>query len=140
MQVACRLAGLPVSRWPCRAKRRRLVALEVQLIAMSQSQDTAGGQTPEHEILRANTFGPDQIQGGIDVSSVDGERIGKVKEVGATEFLVDRPLAHDLWVPISVILAVEDRGGTFRRGPTQPTEVVLNISAAHVDSQGWRQA
>jgi hypothetical protein len=107
---------------------------------MSETQDAAGGEQPEHEILKANTFGADQIHVGLDVSSVDGERIGKVKEVHGAEFLIDRPLAHDLWVPVSVILAVEDRGGTFRRGPTQPTEVVLNVSAAHIDAQGWRHA
>jgi hypothetical protein len=106
---------------------------------MSETQDAAGGEQPD-EILKANTFGADQIKVGLDVSSVDGERIGKVKEVHGAEFLVDRPMAHDLWVPVSVILAVEDRSGTFRRGPTQPTEVVLSVSGAHIDDQGWRHA
>ena len=107
---------------------------------MSESLDVSGGGLPEHEILKANILGPEHVKVGMDVTSVDGERVGKVKQVRAVEFLLDRPLARDLWVPFSSVLAAEDRGGTFRRGPQQPTEVVLFISAAHVDSQGWRHA
>jgi hypothetical protein len=105
---------------------------------MSETQDP-----DEHvpgETLKANTMGPDQIHVDMNVSSIDGERLGKVKEVGAGEFLIDRPMARDLWVPFSAVLAAEDRSGTFRRGPSVPDEVVLSISAAHVDAQNWRHA
>jgi hypothetical protein len=39
-----------------------------------------------------------------------------------------------------VIWALETLGEPPPRGPTQPTEVVLNVSAAHIDAQGWRHA
>ncbi|HEY0584333.1 MAG TPA: hypothetical protein VGE94_19265 [Chloroflexota bacterium] len=94
----------------------------------------------EGEILKANTIGAGQVQVGMDVTGVDGERVGKVKEVRDAEFLLDRPLAHDLWVPYASVLAAEAHGDGFRAGPQQPTDVVLTISAAHVDSQGWRRA
>src|ERR1700738_495563 len=94
----------------------------------------------EHEILKASSPGADQIHAGMDVVSIDGERIGKVKEVREDEFLIDRPLARDLWVPFSSVLEAGEQGGTFRRGPTQPSEVMLSVSAAHVDNQGWRHA
>ncbi len=91
----------------------------------------------EGEILKANTLGPDQIRVGMDVMSINGHAVGKVKEVRADDFLLDRPLARDLYVPFSFVLAAEDYGGTFRRGPTEPTEVVLSVSEEHLDNQGW---
>src|SRR5579859_1354145 len=99
-------------------------------------------QEPSHEgeILKASSSGREQIHDGMEVVGIDGESVGKVKEVREHEFLVDRPLARDLWVPFASVLEAGEHGGTFRRGPTQPAEVMLNISAAHVDSQGWKHA
>ena len=103
---------------------------------MSETEEPAR----EPEILKASSPGQDQIHPGMDVVSIDGERIGKVKEVKAAEFLVDRPLAHDLWVPFASVVEAGEHGGAFRRGPTQASEVVLGVSHNHVDNQGWKQA
>lgn len=92
------------------------------------------------DILKASGPGAEQITAGLDVVSIDGEHIGKVKEVGASEFLLDRPLARDLWVPFTAVVEAGEHGGSFRRGPTQPTEVVLSTSAGDVDHQGWRHS
>ena len=92
----------------------------------------------EGEILKANTLGPDQIRVGMDVMSINGHAVGKVKEVRADDFLLDRPLARDLYVPFRFVMATEDYGGTFRRGPSAPTEVVLSVSEEHIDNQGWQ--
>jgi hypothetical protein len=96
-------------------------------------------ESSEGEILKAS--GPDtsRIQVGMPVTSLDGQPVGKVKEVGDNEFLVDRPLARDLWVPFASVLATEDYTANVR-GPVQPTAVVLSVSSAHIDSQGWRHA
>jgi hypothetical protein len=91
------------------------------------------------EILKASAPGPQQVQVGMEVTTLDGERIGTVKEVRETEFLLARHMAHDLWVPFSAVLAAEDYTANFR-GPVQPTSVVLEVSGAHVDRQGWRRA
>ena len=93
----------------------------------------------EGEILEASGPGASQVQVGMDVKSIDGERIGRVKQVQGQEFLVDRPLARDLWVPFEAVLATEDYTANYR-GPVQPTDVVLSVSAAHIDRQGWRHA
>jgi len=93
----------------------------------------------EGEILEASGPGRSQVQVGMDVKSIDGERIGRVKEVRDREFLVDRRLARDLWVPFEAVVATEDYTGNYH-GPVQPTDVVLSVSAAHVDRQGWRHA
>ena len=98
-------------------------------------------KTPdEGEILKANRLGPDQVRVGMDVVGIDGEMVGKVKEVRAEDFLLDRPFARDLYVPYRFVVAAEDYGGTFRRGPVEASEIVLSMSAAHLDSQGFQHA
>jgi hypothetical protein len=74
----------------------------------------------EGETLKASGPGPNQVQVGMNVNSIDGQRIGHVKEVRDQEFLVDRPMARDLWVPFEAVLATEDYSGNYR-GPVQPT-------------------
>jgi hypothetical protein len=103
---------------------------------MTESRDPS----TEGEILKASGPGPEQVQVGMDVTSIDGERIGKVKEVRGEEILIDRPLARDLWVPFSSVMATEDYSSNYRGGLTEPIAVVLNVSAAHIDRQGWREA
>jgi hypothetical protein len=93
-------------------------------------------ESNEGEILKASA---PHIQVGMEVTALDGHPIGKVKEIRGDEFLLDRPLARDLWVPLSAVLATEDYTGNFR-GPVQPTTVVLTVSEANVDDQGWRHA
>ncbi len=92
-------------------------------------------ESDEGEILKASA---PAIQVGMEVIARDGQPIGKVKEIRGDEFLLDRPLARDLWVPLNAVLATEDYQG--RRGPGQPTKVVLSVSDARIDSQGWRHA
>jgi hypothetical protein len=93
-------------------------------------------ESNEGEILKASA---PHIQVDMEVTALDGHPIGKVKEIRGDEFLLDRPLARDLWVPLSAVLATEDYTGNFR-GPVQPTMVVLTVSEANVDDQGWRHA
>jgi hypothetical protein len=118
------------------AERLLAPAGAVELVAMSDSEDPS----TRGEILKASSPGPDQVRVDMDVVSIDGEHIGKVKEVRQTDFLLDRPLARDLWVPFDSVVEAGEHGGAFRRGPTQLSEVVLSVSAAHVDSQGWKHA
>lgn len=66
----------------------------------------------------------DQIREGMEVIGRDGDRIGQVKEVRANDFLVDRPLARDVYIPIS---ACRSTNGRIR----------LNVRADEVDNQGW---
>ncbi len=104
---------------------------------MSKPDEELDDAPEEGETLKANTLGPDQVHVGMEVMSIDGHPVGKVKEVRAGHFLLDRPLARDLYVPFSFVMAAEDYGGTFRRGPTEETEVVLSVSEEHLDKQGW---
>lgn len=107
---------------------------------MSETPGRSDPPVPGGDILPANVIGPGQVEIGMAVTTVDDHRVGTVKEIGDTEFLVDRPLAHDLWIPYSAVLAAEGHGDGFRAVPPRPTDVVLSISGAHIDAQGWRHA
>ncbi len=99
-----------------------------------ESDDAADSE--RGEILKAS--GPAaRIEVGMDVSTFDGQRIGTVKEIRGDEFLLNRHLSRDLWVPMSAVMAAEDYTANYR-GPVQPTTLVLDVSGAHVDRQGWR--
>jgi hypothetical protein len=95
---------------------------------MSQTDDEHG------EVLKASGPGAGQIEVGMDVRGVDGESVGRVKEVRASDFLLDRPMARDLYVPYQFVLSVPDLG----ERPARPKEVVLTVGAAQLDRQGWQ--
>ncbi len=65
-----------------------------------------------------------QIRVGMEVIGRDGENVGEVKEVRANDFLVDRSLARDVYIPFT--------GCQMTDG-----QIRLNIRADEVDNQGW---
>jgi hypothetical protein len=65
---------------------------------------------------------------GMEVVSPAGEEIGTVKEVRVHDFLLDRPMRRDVYVPFS---AIRELGGRT---------VVLNVAAGDVSDQGWEEA
>ena len=65
-----------------------------------------------------------QIRPGMEVVGRDGEHVGEVKEVRSNDFLVDRSMARDIYIPFH---ACEMRGGQIR----------LNIRENEVDNQDW---
>jgi hypothetical protein len=93
--------------------------------------------TEEGEILKAHAPGRDELAVGMPVNTIDGEFIGNIKELGDDAFLLDRRFARDLWVPYKAVLSTADYSGNFH-GPVRQTVAVLEVSAAHVEAQGWR--
>jgi hypothetical protein len=91
----------------------------------------------EGEILRANTPGAAQIDVDMSVVGVDGEPIGTVKQVREGDFLVNRPMARDVYVPYSFVLVMDNPADRMRGGPIQDDQVVLTIRAGEVDDQHW---
>lgn len=65
-----------------------------------------------------------QLREGMEVISNTGQVIGRVKEIRASDFLVDREMARDLYVPFSAIKTVG-------------AQVLLNVAHDQVDQQGW---
>lgn len=84
----------------------------------------------EHgEVLRASSPGPGQVEVGMAVIGLDGQVVGRVKEVRATDFVVARPAAADIVLPYSTVMATPGVG----EKPQQRSEVLLNLPAARVD-------
>ena len=89
----------------------------------------------EHgEVLRASSPGAGQVEVGMSVVGVDGRVVGRVKEVRATDFVVDRPAAADIVLPYTIVMATPDMG----EKPQQRAEVLLNVPAARVEHGGDR--
>lgn len=62
---------------------------------------------------------------GMDVVSAAGDQIGRVKERRTHDFILDRRLRRDMYVPFS---AVREVGGRT---------VVVGVQADEIDAQGW---
>ena len=66
-----------------------------------------------------------QLRESMEVRGADQERIGVIKDVRANDFLVNRRLARDVYVPFSAIQSVTGAG------------VVVTVDAGDVNDQGW---
>lgn len=65
-----------------------------------------------------------QIRPGMEVIGRDGENVGEVKEVRSNDFLVDRSMARDIYIPMSACRTTEG-------------QIRLNVRADEVENQGW---
>jgi hypothetical protein len=66
-----------------------------------------------------------KVMAGLHVQGADGASVGQIKEVRQDDFLVDRHMQHDIYIPFD---AVKDVSGN---------QVLLDISANQVDNMGW---
>ena len=69
-----------------------------------------------------------QVSVGMEVLGAEQERVGQVKEVRASDFLVERPAQRDVYVPFAAIREVTGN------------QVVLTVTSDHVDALKWPQA
>jgi len=69
----------------------------------------------------------DQIRPGLDVIGSDKAIIGQVKEVRANDFLVDRSMRRDVYVPFSAVQDVNQTG------------INLTVASHEIDDQGWEK-
>jgi hypothetical protein len=67
-----------------------------------------------------------QLRDGMHVVGLDGEQVGRVKEVRGEEFLIDRPMGRGVFVPTRFVQS------------TVNDQVVLTVPAHQVDGMGWR--
>jgi hypothetical protein len=88
---------------------------EAELNEMQRRKGQPQGEAGERERI-----GP-----GMEVVGSDGKLVGRVKEAGTNTFLVDRPLARDVYVPYEACRSVE------------PGRVWLQYPATDVDQMGW---
>jgi hypothetical protein len=66
-----------------------------------------------------------RVQTGMRVVGANGSDIGTVKEVRSNDFLLDRSMQRDLYVPFDAVNSVSD------------DTVVLNVNSDQVGSLGW---
>jgi uncharacterized protein (TIGR02271 family) len=68
-----------------------------------------------------------QVQEGLDVIGADNTIVGRVKEVRTSDFLVDRSMQRDVYVPFDAVQGINQYG------------VVLTVASNEVDDQGWQK-
>lgn len=68
----------------------------------------------------------EQVKAEMEVYSKDGKPVGRVKTVREFDFLVDRRLKRDVYVPFA---AVQEASGNA---------VMLNVQADAIDDLGWQ--
>jgi hypothetical protein len=66
-----------------------------------------------------------QLTVGMPVLGSDMSEVGSVKEVRSNDFLLDRPMHRDVYVPFS---AVQNVSGN---------QVILNVLSNQVDNMNW---
>jgi len=66
-----------------------------------------------------------QLRETMEVVGADGKHIGAIKEVRANDFLVNRRLARDVYVPFGAIQRVTGEG------------ITITVDAGAVNDQGW---
>lgn len=66
-----------------------------------------------------------QIRTGMEVCDIEGSRLGEVKELRGGEFLLDRPMRRDLYVPLTAVQEV--------RGD----RITLRYRESEVGDQNW---
>ena len=72
-------------------------------------------------------IGAGKIHTGMEVVGMNGQHAGTVKEIRDNEFLLDREMARDVFVPFNSCKKIQDG------------KIFLNVAADKVDNQGWRQ-
>jgi|GEM_PF-79946 len=98
---------------------------------------TAGGQEMPAGQMQARTSSASstqprpldrtQVREGMEVVGADGQRVGVVKEVRDRDFLVDRTMKRDVYIPFDAATRVED------------SRVILAIGAEQVDTMHWEE-
>lgn len=97
---------------------RHEATFTVQTMTSTGGMAAPGGQT-------MTGGAPAAVRREMQVAGSDGQSIGTVKEVRGADFLVDRSMQRDVYVPFS---AVRDISGG---------RVTLNVASGEVDSMGW---
>jgi hypothetical protein len=96
--------------------------------SMSGGSDMSGGSNMSGDtgsFGRAGQTDRSRVRESMEVVGSDGENIGQVKNLRDNDFLVDRNMARDIFVPFSAVRTIDgDR-------------IMLNIRAGEVDSQNW---
>ena len=95
-----------------------------QRSSSTRSDETETGCTGERAVTRTDHG---DICEAMDVIGSDGHVIGTVKKIREDDFLVDRKMARDIYVPFSAIADAEGR-------------IILNVPSDQVNDMDWKRA
>lgn len=89
---------------------------------------TGGGATSLSGIEAATNADQNRqnLREGMEVIGSDGKVVGRVKEIRARDFLIDRDMARDIYAPIEMIRSTG-------------AQVMLAVPAGEVDNQNWEK-
>ena len=110
---------------PDRDQKRRAGRMVENVIGvMDVNNELQITRLPGGERSRMGQTIGNQIRVGMKVLGSDDQEVGKVKEVRSQDFLVDRPMARDVYVP-------------FDACDISDEQIRLHIGAYDVDEQNW---
>lgn len=66
-----------------------------------------------------------RLRPGMEVLAADGDELGRVKDVRSTDFLLERSMQRDVYVPFDAIRDISS------------DRIVLNVASDQVDNMGW---
>ena len=87
-------------------------------------QDNRMASRGQSNTVRGSSFSQNRIHEGMQIVGSDGVSVGKVKEIREHDFLADRPMARDVYIPFDAVARADN-------------QVILNIRADEVSSQNW---
>ena len=76
-----------------------------------------------------------EIQVGMAVMGSDGRTIGQIKQVRASDFLVNREFARDVYIPLSHVVRI----GSDDRGVILEEHVLIDVESSRVDNMNWER-
>lgn len=86
------------------------------------SVDMTGGTAPPE----SRPVGRGEVREGMEVVGPQGGHVGSVKAVREHDFLVDRSMQRDVYVPYTAVMSVSG------------TRTVISVSPLQVDNMGWQ--
>lgn len=103
------------------------LAATTQEAPVGHVQARASSPPPSTSSTQQRPLDRTQVREGMEVVGADGRRVGVVKEVRDRDFLVDRTLKRDVYIPYDAATSVEE------------TRVILAIGAEQVDAMDWEE-
>ncbi len=91
------------------------------------NQLTVNKQGKGHKGSQQKQTQAGQIFTGMEVDGSQGKFAGTVKEIRDNDFLLDRSMDRDVFVPFSAIQKIQDQ------------KIFLNLPEDQVDDQGWQE-
>ncbi len=89
------------------------------------NMEAQNSDAPERDVIAEQITIRSDVREGMEARDSTGAFAGGVREVRATHFLLDRPMARDIWVPFSAVAEVSGD--------------LVHLNVADVNAQDWEK-